>query len=109
MRQVLVLKQLRDFLRLMCTEISADINAVKRMNDLIENIDRLHTTDMGGKCIRQNLGLNTDDIVPIVRGLVLLPNADILRRGKNWYVYINDCIITINAGNFSIITAHRQG
>lgn len=90
----------------MCTEISADINAVKRMNDLIENIDRLHTTDMGLLRIRQNLGLNTDDIVPIVRDIILSSGARISRRGKNWYIKTSEYIITVNVGTFTIITAH---
>lgn len=46
---------------------------------LIENIDRVHTTEMGIGRIR-----------------------------KNWYVHIDGCVITVNAGSYTIITTHRE-
>lgn len=33
------------------------------MNSLIENIDKLHTTEMGIERIKRNLQIETDDIV----------------------------------------------
>ena len=32
----------------------------------------------------------------------------IIRKGKNWYVSIDDIIITVNAYSYTIITAHKQ-
>lgn len=32
------------------------------MNDLIENIDRLHTTEMGVERIKRNLSLEVEDV-----------------------------------------------
>ena len=29
-------------------------------------------------------------------------------KGKNWYVCIDGCVITVNAGSYTIITAHRE-
>jgi len=76
-------------------------------NDLIENIDKIHTTPMGILRIMRNLELKTDDIVSWCKGQV--KNADnTLRKGKNWYVYRKNYIITINANSFTIITAHRN-
>lgn len=77
------------------------------MHDLIANIDRLHTTDMGQGRIRRNLGLGCIDIVPVVRDCILAPSAQILRRGKNWYITTPEYIITVNSHTLTIITAHR--
>ncbi len=78
------------------------------MNDLISNVERLHTTDMGQVRMRRNLGLVDIDVIPVLRKHILSPSAQIIRRGKNWYVYTNNWIITINASSFSVITAHHQ-
>lgn len=34
-------------------------------------------------------------------------NAVITGNGKNWYVNIDACIITVNAYSYTIITAHK--
>lgn len=79
------------------------------MNDeLLANIERLHTTDMGITRIKTNLGLDCDDVVAYCRNLALSPEATIERRGKNWYVMAAGAIITINAHSYTIITAHRE-
>jgi hypothetical protein len=33
------------------------------MNDLLANLDKLHTTDLGAERIKGNLNLRTDDVV----------------------------------------------
>ena len=35
------------------------------------------------------------------------PGAVINRVGKNWYIEVNNCRITVNASSYTIITAHR--
>jgi hypothetical protein len=70
------------------------------------DINLLHTTPLGAGRVKNNLGLGTDDIVAWGRNAVA--GADkIIRRGKNWYVYGNDFILTINAHSNTIITAHK--
>ena len=76
-------------------------------NALIENIIRLHTTEMGAQRIRQNLGLS-EDPVKWCRSKIMDENAIIDLRGKNWYVSVDGCVITVNAGSYTIITAHRE-
>lgn len=78
-------------------------------NDLIENIEKLHTTPMGVDRIRRNLSLGDDveDVVEWCRQKILDTNADITCQGKNWYVKIDGCVITVNAYSFTIITAHK--
>lgn len=77
-------------------------------NDLISNINRLHTTEMGAIRVHRNMAVDIDGITDFVRKCVFAPGSDIVRRGKNWYVYLPDCVVTINASSFTIITAHRR-
>ena len=73
---------------------------------LLENIDRLHTTELGIKRIKKNLKLECNDVVEYIKNKVLDNNAYIYKNGKNYYVEIENIIITINSLNFCIITAH---
>ena len=65
---------------------------------------------MGVDRIRRNLSLDVDakDVVAFCCQKILDDKADITRQGKNWYVKIDDCIITVNAYSFTIITAHKR-
>ncbi|EOR28187.1 hypothetical protein SDC9_184707 [bioreactor metagenome] len=76
-------------------------------SELILNLDKLHTTDLGVVRIKRNLSLDVDDVVRWCRNKIQDSNALIRREGKNWYIDINDCIITVNAYSYTIITAHK--
>lgn len=52
------------------------------MNDLLSNLDKLHTTELGIVRIRGNLELGTDDVVNWCRHRIKNAN-DIIRKGKN--------------------------
>ena len=71
------------------------------------NLDRLHTTPLGAERIKRNLGIETDDIVKWCRNHIQQNNAAVEKYGKNWYVTTSDCRMTVNAGSFTIITAHK--
>lgn len=75
---------------------------------LVVNLDKLHTTKLGAERIKRNLSLGGDDVVLVCKKMIQYPNAIITRRGKNWYINIDDCEITINAYSFTIITAHKM-
>lgn len=77
------------------------------MNDLIENIHKLHTTEMGVDRIRKNLSLETGDVVAWCRARILEEATAVERKGKNWYADAGDCLITVNALSYTIITAHK--
>ncbi|MDR1156679.1 MAG: DUF3781 domain-containing protein [Oscillospiraceae bacterium] len=77
------------------------------MNELIKNIDLLHTTELGAERIKRNLGLTADDVVGWCRQSIL-STENIQRKGKNWYVYVDNSIITVNAYSYTIITAHKD-
>ncbi|MCL1811317.1 MAG: DUF3781 domain-containing protein [Methanomassiliicoccaceae archaeon] len=75
--------------------------------DLLANLDKIHSTERGILRIRRNLELNVPDEVAWCRQRI--PAADtIIRGGKNWYVHADGVIITVNAGSFTIITAHKK-
>lgn len=77
-------------------------------NELLQNIDRLHTTELGIIRLKRNLSLDTSDVVSWCKTKIELPDAAITRKGKNWYINVDDCIITVNAYSYTIITAHRE-
>lgn len=76
-------------------------------NELIKHVSRLHTTEMGKERIRRNCSLVDADVVQWCRSGILDETAHMIRKGKNWYVQVNGCIITVHAGSYTIITAHR--
>lgn len=75
---------------------------------LINNIDRVHTTNMGADRIKKNLSLGEADVVEWCKSKILSEKAEISRQGKNWYICIEGSIITVNAGSYTIITAHKE-
>jgi len=77
-------------------------------NELLVNLDKLHTTELGVVRIKKNLSLDTDKVVDWCGAKIKSPNAAITRKGKNWYINVDDCIITVNAYSYTIITAHKE-
>lgn len=75
--------------------------------ELLNNLEQLHTTPMGVERIRKNMSIDTDDVVEWCRCQISLPQANIKRQGKNWYIVVNGGIITVNAYSYTIITAHK--
>ena len=73
---------------------------------LLNNIDKVHTTEMGIDRIKKNLKLDTNDVVEYCKNKVLDKNCNIYKQGKNWYCEIENIIITINSYSYTIITAH---
>ena len=77
------------------------------MNDLLCNINKIHTTELGVVRIKRNLSIETDDVVNWCKQQI--QHADsIVRRGKNWYAYTDNAVITVNTYSYTIITAHKE-
>lgn len=76
--------------------------------ELLNHIDEIHTTELGVVRIKRNLSLNTDDVVAWCKNKIKSAHAMIERKGKNWYIRIEGCIITVNAYSYTIITAHKE-
>lgn len=76
-------------------------------NELLKNLDTLHTTELGVERIKRNVSLDTADVVDWCKNKINSANAVITRRGKNWYVNVDGFIITVNAYSYTIITTHK--
>jgi hypothetical protein len=74
---------------------------------LMSNLDKIHTTELGKERIKKNLCLTTDNVVEWCIKKIQDKNSVIFRKWKNWYITVNNCIITVNAHSFTIITAHK--
>ncbi len=76
-------------------------------DELLQNLDKLHTTKLGAERLgRVNL-VKPKNQVDWCRKMVL-QSTRIIRRGKNWYVFSGDYVITINATSYTIITLHKS-
>ena len=73
---------------------------------LLQNIDKVHTTEMGIDRIKKNLKLDTNNVVDFCKSKVLDKKCNIYKQGKNWYCEIDNIKITINSYSYTIITAH---
>lgn len=78
-------------------------------NELVNSLDQIHTTALGEMRIKRNLALDTNNVVAWCKEKIALPDAQITRNGKNWHADVGDCIITVNAFSYTIITAHQKG
>ena len=76
-------------------------------NELLDNLEKLHTTELGVERITRNLNLETPNVVEWCRQKIMSAD-DIIRKGKNWYVRSDNCVITVNAHSYTIITAHKE-
>lgn len=77
-------------------------------HELLKNLDKLHTTELGMERIKRNLSFDTDDVVGWCRTRIHSAGVVITRNGKNWYVSVDNCVITVNAYSYTIITAHKE-
>lgn len=76
------------------------------MNDLNENIEKLHTTELGVVRIKKNLSLDVEDVVEWCKETIKQADTTI-KMGKNWYIYSKGVVITVNVRSNTIITAHK--
>ena len=76
-------------------------------DELLENIDKIHTTEMGVGRICRNLKIDEEPVNYCINKLKQ-GNSVVTKEGKNYYVNVDDCIITINSSSFTIITAHKN-
>ena len=75
--------------------------------ELLENVDKIHTTEMGVGRIQKNLEIESDAVEYCISKLEK-EESEVTKKGKNYYVSVDDCIITINSSSFTIITAHKK-
>ena len=75
---------------------------------LLNNLDKIHTTELGVLIIKKNLKIDNNDVVDILKNKIKDKNCNIYKQGKNWYAEIDNIIITINSFSYTIITAHKS-
>lgn len=73
---------------------------------LLDNVDKIHTTKMGVGRIAKNLEISAEPVSYCISKLKK-EESRVKKEGKNYYVEIDDCRITINTRSFTIITAHK--
>ena len=96
------------FCAVWCKPVSMN-NRMEDATILLDNIEKVHTTEMGVDRIKRNLGLSDVDVVEHCKQKLLDERCRIYRQGKNWYGEIDNVVITVNAYSFTIITAHKKG
>ena len=77
-------------------------------HELIQNLDRLHTTALGALRITKNLSITDTDPVQWCKDFITAPAAEITRQGKNFYITDQGMTVTVNANSYTIITAHKN-
>ncbi len=77
-------------------------------NELLANIDRIHTTELGYYRIQKNIGPDCVDVIKWCKEFIADKKCEVIKNGKNWYASNNCITITINAQSFTIITAHTM-
>ena len=79
------------------------------MNEMIKNLEKIHTTKMGTERIKRNLKLETNDVVGYCKARIMDKDCKMERKGKNWYCKFHPIRLTIHATSYTIITAHQKG
>lgn len=100
--------------------LDENINVVERLHakekaerkaarrKILRNIEKIHTTEFSAERIKNNLSLDTEDVDQWCKEMIECPGSEIESRGKNWYVRVENYIITINKNSYTLITAHLQ-
>ena len=73
---------------------------------LLEIISKIHTTSMGIDRIKKNLKIDASDVVNYLIDKIKNDKSKVYKNGKNFYIEIDNIIITINSYSYTIITAH---
>lgn len=75
------------------------------MTVLLKNLNQIKTTDLGIIRIQENLKLDNEAVLSWC--LKAIKQADLIyEHGKNYYVYYQGKVITVNRYSYTIITAH---
>lgn len=76
--------------------------------ELLDNIKLIHTTKLGVERIRKNLKLDVDDVVEYCVDIIENEKSVVEKRGKNYYVSLDNTVLTVNSSSYTIITAHNN-
>ena len=73
--------------------------------EILLHLEKVHTTKLGEKRIKNNLQIN-EDVVDYLKKMLKKDDTAIYKKGKNYYIETCNIRITINSYNYCIITAH---
>lgn len=76
-------------------------------NQLIDNVNKIYTTDLGVLRIKKNLSIENKDVVELCKQCILDDTSIVEKIGKNYYVYWNNYKFTVNSSSYTIITGHK--
>ena len=76
-------------------------------NEMLNNLDKIHSTELGIERIKKNLNINPDNVIEWCKEKIEKADS-ISRNGKNWYIHVGASVFTVNAHSFTIITAHKR-
>ena len=84
-----------------------EMNSAVR-DELLANLVLLHTYDRAGHGtnLEESFAGSGDDVMCWCRERIREPAAEVRKRGKNFYVLVGDCEITVHARSGTIITAN---
>ena len=74
--------------------------------ELLKNLDKIHTTELGVERIKKNLKINTEDVVEFCVDKIKDSESKVYIEGKNYYIINGSIKLTVNRSSFTIITAH---
>ena len=110
-----VIKQeLLNLMKFMCQRYHLRLTSVLRLfiptemregkvKEIFEKTCKLTEKDFG-----QIRGVKQKEIVEYLKEKILDSNSNIYKKGKNYYVEIDNIVITVNSYNYCIITAHKK-
>lgn len=73
---------------------------------VLENIDKIHTTELGIERIKRNLKLDSENVLDYCIKIIKDDCSVVSKIGKKYYIANKNIIITVNSYSFTIITAH---
>ncbi|MGI6664537.1 MAG: DUF3781 domain-containing protein [Christensenellaceae bacterium] len=75
--------------------------------ELRKHMAQVHTTALGEQRIKRNMALAPSaDVVAWCKEKIRAAES-VARKGKNYYVYTADAVLTVNAHSYTVITAHK--
>lgn len=84
------------------------VNVVKyKDEELLCDIEKIHTTEQGAERIRNNMSADIPDADRWCRDKIA-DYSSVIRKGKNLYYTCEDCVITVNAKSCTVITVHPK-
>ncbi len=72
------------------------------------DIEKVYSTKLGFERIKRNLGLGNEDVLAWCKDKLRDSDAKCTKKGKNYYIEVDEYIFTINSSTLNIITAKKK-